>query len=210
MTTPLTGRPQTAEHIARRMASVTATRNAWSPERRDLFRARVAESQRRWTPEYRAQLAERQSETHRGKPVWWIGTDRTPNGPRRTPEEKRARQAAYERRRRAANPGLRVHQSVSAMVRQALGPEGKDGRTWEALVGYTRADLMAHLEARFTDGMSWATFGAWHIDHVIPRSAFAFESPSDPEFRACWALANLQPLWAVDNLRKAARRPAQA
>lgn len=207
MTHALAGRPQSAEHIARRVAAVAAAKAAWPPERRALFAERVAAAAARRTPEERVRLAQRQSETHVGRPVWWVGADRTPSGPRRSPEDKRALRTERARRRRAANPGLRVHERVSAMVRQALGPEGKDGRTWESLVGYTRADLMAHLEARFGPGMTWDNIGEWHIDHITPRSAFAFAAPSDPGFRACWALSNLQPLWATDNLRKASRLP---
>lgn len=206
MTTPLTGRPQTAEHIARRMASVAATRAAWTPERRAAFSASVADAMRKRDPEMQARFMY----NRRGKPAWWANSDMTPSGPRRSPEEKRVLVAERARLRRASNPGLRVHERVSAMVRQSLGSGGKDGRTWESLVGYTRADLMAHLESRFTEGMTWDNVGDWHIDHITPRSAFAFATPSDPGFRACWALSNLQPLWAVDNLRKAARRPAQA
>jgi len=42
----------------------------------------------------------------------------------------------------------------------------------------------------------------WHIDHIRPISAFSFTVPEDPEFKECWALNNLQPLWAFDNLSK--------
>jgi hypothetical protein len=81
----------------------------------------------------------------------------------------------------------------------------KAGCRWESLVGYTLTDLMAHLESKFSPGMSWANIGEWHIDHKRPRSAFKYDSPSDPQFKRCWALKNLQPLWAVDNMAKGAR-----
>lgn len=81
----------------------------------------------------------------------------------------------------------------------------KAGCRWEVLVGYTLSDLMAHLEARFVDGMNWSNIGQWHIDHIRPRSAFSYEGPNDPQFLACWALDNLQPLWARDNMSKGAR-----
>src|SRR3546814_3330220 len=50
---------------------------------------------------------------------------------------------------------------------RSLG-DGKNGRSWEILVGYTVADLMAHLERQFLPGMSWDNRGEWHIDHIRP------------------------------------------
>lgn len=81
----------------------------------------------------------------------------------------------------------------------------KAGCKWERLVGYTLAQLMRHLERKFAPGMTWSNMGKWHIDHKRPRCSFKYDSPSDPEFKACWALRNLQPLWAIDNLRKGSR-----
>jgi len=49
--------------------------------------------------------------------------------------------------------------------------------------------------------MSWNNYGyyGWHIDHIIPVSWWQFNSPEDREFKQCWALCNLQPLWRKDN-----------
>jgi hypothetical protein len=82
----------------------------------------------------------------------------------------------------------------------------KDGASWERLVGYTRAQLAAHLERQFTKGMSWANYGKWQIDHITPAALFSFESIYDPAFKACWALSNLRPLWGTENARKRDRR----
>ena len=41
----------------------------------------------------------------------------------------------------------------------------------------------------------------WHIDHVRPVSSF----PPGTAPSVISALSNLQPLWAIDNLRKAKR-----
>jgi len=83
----------------------------------------------------------------------------------------------------------------------------KAGRTWESLVGYSVWDLQVHLQSKFTDGMTWERFlkGEIHIDHIIPKSRFHYETPDDPEFKICWGLNNLQPLWAKDNLSKGAK-----
>ena len=71
-------------------------------------------------------------------------------------------------------------------------------------LGYSIDELREHLESRFQEGMSWDNHGrdGWHIDHVKPVSMFDYNSVNDSGFRECWALANLQPLWAADNIRK--------
>jgi hypothetical protein len=61
---------------------------------------------------------------------------------------------------------------------------------------------MSHLEALFTEGMTWDNYGEWHVDHKIPMSSFQFETTDDREFKLCWCLDNLQPLWGPDNLSK--------
>ena len=38
------------------------------------------------------------------------------------------------------------------------------------------------------------------------QSDFAFTSPDDPDFKACWALTNLRPLWGDKNISKHASR----
>ena len=70
---------------------------------------------------------------------------------------------------------------------------------------------MAHLEVRFQPGMSWDNYGEWHIDHIVPLAAFNYETPDDLDFGRAWALENLQPLWAKENIRKWCRleRPFQ-
>lgn len=50
--------------------------------------------------------------------------------------------------------------------------------------------------------MIWDNYGEWHIDHIIPISKFHFESFEDEGFKKAWALNNLQPLWANENMKK--------
>ena len=63
---------------------------------------------------------------------------------------------------------------------------------------------MTHLEKQFTDGMTWEKFlrGEIWMDHIKPISKFNYVSSEDIEFKECWSLNNLQPLWAKDNRRK--------
>jgi hypothetical protein len=70
------------------------------------------------------------------------------------------------------------------------------------LFDFTIDELRQHLEGRFKKGMSWENYGKWHLDHIIPKSLWEFTSPKDKEFKQCWALTNLQPLWALENIKK--------
>ena len=80
----------------------------------------------------------------------------------------------------------------------------KNGRKWQHLVGYSIEDLKVHLEKGFYDGMSWDAFlkGDIHIDHKIPLAVFNFKTPDDIDFQKAWALSNLQPMWAKENIMK--------
>jgi hypothetical protein len=79
----------------------------------------------------------------------------------------------------------------------------KNGLHWEKLVNYKIQDLKKYLESLFLLGMSWENYGSgWHIDHKIPQSWFSYSSYEDISFKTCWSLSNLQPKWAIDNLRK--------
>ena len=67
---------------------------------------------------------------------------------------------------------------------------------------------MACLESRFQPGMDWDNYGGidgWSLDHIKPQAAFDFSSPDDPDFKECWALSNLQPMWFRENSSKNAK-----
>lgn len=116
------------------------------------------------------------------------------------------RRSRYPRknRKRVSPEAKKLRNCVSTHIRISL-KDGKGGRSWERLVGYSITELMAHLEKKFKPGMNWSNQGKWHIDHIIPVSAFNFTKSEDMDFKRCWALSNLQPLWAIENIKKNAR-----
>jgi len=113
----------------------------------------------------------------------------------------RKKNKGYDKKYRDEKPSRRINDNISGGIFKAL-KGAKHGQHWEDLVGYTLDDLMRHLESLFTEGMTWANYGKWHLDHIIPRSAFNFASPEDIDFQRCWALKNLQPMWASENISK--------
>lgn len=118
---------------------------------------------------------------------------------------RRAWRLNYERQRRSSDPKYRLNCRMKANIKRCLR-EGKSGRSWALLAGYSVADLYRHLERQFLPGMSWANMGEWHIDHRLPLSSFKFETFDDPEFKAAWSLTNLQPLWSAENFSKGRKR----
>lgn len=116
----------------------------------------------------------------------------------------------YQMERCANSPKARLDRSMSGGIYKSL-KGAKAGRSWETLVGYNLPRLMRHLEKRFLPGMTWDNYGrgGWHIDHKIPKVAFNYTSPEHQDFRRCWALSNLQPMWEPDNIRKNAKLAGQ-
>lgn len=104
-------------------------------------------------------------------------------------------------RLRAAFRRRRQGHKIGDLLREALKRDGSSPSV-ERFVGYTVAQLKVHLERQFTKGMSWDVFceGDIHIDHVRPISSFDVSNLE--ELKAAWALSNLRPLWATDNLAK--------
>ena len=100
---------------------------------------------------------------------------------------------------------FRLNLNMASSIRNSLRDNNisKGGRHWEDIVGYTVEKLKAHLERLFKHGMTWENREEWHIDHIIPLSFFKYNSVNDVEFKYCWSLNNLQPLWAEDNMKKA-------
>ena len=70
------------------------------------------------------------------------------------------------------------------------------------LLGCTYEQLLDHLSSQFTEGMTWDNYGEWHIDHIRPCASF--DLLDTEQQRQCFHYTNLQPLWALDNLRKGA------
>lgn len=96
---------------------------------------------------------------------------------------------------------------IRVTLRRSL-KSGKNNRSWRSLVDFDIDQLRSHLERQFTDGMSWEAFcsGDIEIDHIVPVSSFNIDSHECLDFKACWSLANLRPLWKVENNKKRAKK----
>lgn len=117
-------------------------------------------------------------------------------------EHARASEARRRRERRAADISFRLRGRISARLHTML--KGKAGRRTEALLGFTMHELRVHIERQFSKGMSWDALarGEIEIDHILPVSMFNIQTIEDPDFKVCWSLTNLRPMWASENRAK--------
>lgn len=123
-------------------------------------------------------------------------------------EKVNASQSASQKKR-LSTPKGKIENSIRAGMWRGLLAGGKEGKSTFDVLGYTPMQLMAHLEALFTCGMSWENYGRgkgkWSIDHKVPLAAHNYTKVSDPEFKLAWSLSNLQPLWSTENSAKGPR-----
>ncbi len=68
------------------------------------------------------------------------------------------------------------------------------------LIGCSIKFLKQHLEQQFKKGMSFKNYGKWHVDHIKP--CYSFDLSKETEQLKCFNYKNLQPLWAIENLKK--------
>lgn len=94
---------------------------------------------------------------------------------------------------------------VSCRSRVSMALSGKKTKSTLKYIGCSWVELSTHLESKFQLGMTWENYGrhGWHVDHIIPlASANSFD-----ELIPLLHYTNLQPLWALDNLRKSDKMP---
>ena len=78
--------------------------------------------------------------------------------------------------------------------------KGSKVHSIKKLIGCSIDDLVKHIESKFIPGMLWENRTQWHIDHIVPVSSFDLTKIEEQE--RCFHYTNLQPLWAIDNIRK--------
>ena len=116
-------------------------------------------------------------------------------------EANREKVNSYYRARRKQSPDFAMASRSRSMLHKVLDRtnQRKDA-TCVTLVGYDGKALRLHIERQFTKGMTWANYGEWHVDHIVPVAEFLRRGVADPA--VINALTNLQPLWALENIRK--------
>ena len=117
------------------------------------------------------------------------------------------RKARWHKDRLKSNPEYALARKLRVRLAHAFNSQAlRKSNDTLSLTGCSIPELIAHLSARFTEGMTLENYGKWVIDHIVPVGAFNLH---DPLHRViCFHYSNLQPLWRADNLRKVKRDKA--
>jgi chloramphenicol O-acetyltransferase len=117
----------------------------------------------------------------------------------------------YQKQRRKIDPIFKLRMNISNTINQALYKQNssKFGKSILQHLPYTINELKQHIESQWKTWMNWNNHGVanmnrrtWNIDHIIPQSSLPYNSMEEENFQKCWALENLRPMEAFDNLRK--------
>ncbi len=97
---------------------------------------------------------------------------------------------------------FKISHNLRCRINSALNGFTKSLNTM-LLIGCEIDYFMYHIQKQFKRGMHWDNHGEWHIDHKSPCAKFDLSKPS--EQRKCFHFSNLQPLWAIENIRKGSK-----
>lgn len=109
------------------------------------------------------------------------------------------RNLTYQRKRYKENPKYRAIVNARLRISNFL----KNKEKYSKSLGCSFDLFCKHIESQFKSRMTWENYGKWHIDHKFPLSV-AYEFGPELFKKSCH-YSNLQPMWALDNLRKAAK-----
>lgn len=121
-------------------------------------------------------------------------------------DKHREKKRNYEKYKKSTDPIYKLISNFRTAIYTVLKENKLDKYSnYFNMVGYSAEQLKEHLEKQFKDGMNWENYGEWHVDHIKPISSFVFETCDDEQFKQCWSLDNLQPMWGIDNIKKSNR-----
>ena len=124
----------------------------------------------------------------------------------RTHKRRRAEiMRKYHQKRRilGTDKQYSLGQKLHKHVNRALC--GCKSETATDLLGCSGEEFKEYIESLFQAGMSWKNHNraGWNIDCIRPCSSFDLKD--NVQQRECFNFKNIQPLWAMDNLRKGNR-----
>ena len=179
---------------AEKADSCKAATQAWRAKNRDHLAA--------YNKEYAKGYKEKRTELN--KRLYAENSDAQKQRVTRYRRENPEAVRAYKAKQRQEKTPAYIADRLRIRLHECLQRNGarKSAATMD-LTGIDARELKEYLALQFTEGMSWGNYGEWHIDHIRPCASFDLTDPEQQ--KECFHFSNLQPLWAVENLRKGAK-----
>jgi hypothetical protein len=138
-------------------------------------------------------------------------------------QENKGKINAKQRDRYHSDPTYKIRVLATSQITNMLKSQGssKGGRSFLQYVDWEPEELVIHIEKQFETWMTWNNQGKynsktwddndqttwkWQLDHIIPHSDLPYDNMEHPNFKKAWALSNLRPLSAKQNLLDGANR----
>lgn len=131
-------------------------------------------------------------------------------------------QNEYIKLRRKRDPLFKLRKNISSQIFIYLKRQGGNKSNFSIMkyLPYSIQELKEHLEKQFEPWMTWKNSGnyrldqwdendpttwTWQLDHIVPQSKLPYSSMEDNNFKKCWALENLRPYSAKQNILDSSR-----
>lgn len=119
--------------------------------------------------------------------------------------------------RKLKDNSFKLRCTISSTINKYLKKNNscKNKKSCLKYLNFTIKELKEHIEFLFEPWMTWENRGIykvnewddndkstwkWQLDHIIPQSDLPYTSMDDENFKKCWALSNLRPYSAKQNL----------
>ena len=116
-----------------------------------------------------------------------------------TTDEIKLKRRNYFKNKMKSDVLFKLKHTLRNRLNNALRQNHKSGSAVNDL-GCSIEEFKNYIQSKFKDGMNWKNQGEWHIDHIKPLSSFDL-TDRNQLLEACH-YTNLQPLWAIENLKK--------
>ncbi len=196
----------------------------WTPEQRarelasrrrykERHSVEIKQRKKRWVKQNRARVnaahraagySKRYDEAHRTERAA-AARNRRANMTETKRAEIREQNRLYQHHRYRTDTQFKLRSRLRNFINGSIKRHRRGGSVVSSL-GCSLEEFINHIENQFHNGMTWENWSrnGWHLDHIVPLAKFDLSDPD--QFVAAMHYTNYQPLWALENFRKGARR----
>ena len=176
-----------------------------------IYQNENSDKVKKWNKNWRIRNPEKSKESRKKANKNWKIKNPDYDKNRYESEDYKEKRNVRLKIKRKVNIIFKLRQIVSGRVNGMLKSKNSSKRKSSILkyLPYTIEQLKQHIESLWESWMNWGNHGKyeegkkkWHIDHITPQSLLSYDSMDHPNFQKCWALSNLRPLEAMENMKK--------